>query len=94
MTTLPPSQAILWSKSLKKLDLEKDKIYLVHQILAFGSLKEIPWLFKKFTKREISNIFLNYPQKVYTPASFNFVRKIVLGLKNKLDEKKYLKTPS
>lgn len=92
MAILPLSQGILWSKDLKKLDLKKDKIYLIHQTLAFGSLKEIFWLFKKFSKKEINDIFIKYPQKIYTSSSFNFAKNILLSLKNNLNEKEYLKT--
>ena len=87
-------QATLWSKKLSKLNLKKDKIYIIHQILAFGSLDQTSWLFKTFTRKEIIEVFSKHPQKIYTKSQFNFAKNIVLNLKLVLDEKKYLKTPS
>jgi hypothetical protein len=86
-------QPILWSKNVKKLDLEKDKIYIIHQILSYGNLNQIKWLFRVYSKKEIRKIFVTFPKKIYHPAIFYFVKNFVLNLKNeKLDEKKYLKT--
>jgi len=34
-------QPFLWSKNVRELDLKRDKNYIIPQILAFGSLKEI-----------------------------------------------------
>jgi len=84
-------QAILWSKKLSKLNLKKDKVYIIHQILAYGSLKDLAWLFKTFPKKEIIELFRRYPQKIYTKSQFNFAKNILLNLKTTLDEKKYLK---
>ena len=91
-SSLSNFQAILWSKKLSKLNLKKDKIYIIHQILAFGSLAEISWLFKKFERKEIIEIFTSCPQKIYTKSQFNFAKNILLNLKTTLDEKNYLKT--
>ena len=93
-SVLPFLQATLWSKDLSKLNLKKDKVYIVHQILAFGSLPEISWLFKTLPKKEIIEIFKKHPQKIYTKSQFNFAKNILLSLKIIVDEKKYLKTSS
>lgn len=82
---------ILWSKNLKNVDLAQDKVYIIHQVLAFGELEDIRWLFKTFTQDEIFKVFLESPQKVYTKSSFNFAKNIILKLKVGIDEKKYLK---
>ena len=87
-------QGILWSKNFKKLNLQKDKIYIIHQVLSVGSLKEIQWLFKTFTKSEIAGVFKNFPQKIYTRSKFNFVKNFILDINERLDEKKYFKSPS
>lgn len=94
-TVNPPAslQGVLWSKSVDLLDLEKDKIYIIHQVLSYGSLQEIRWLFKVYSSREMINVFLRFPKKIYQPAIFNFVKVFVLGLKEKtLPEEKYVKT--
>jgi hypothetical protein len=32
---------ILWSKNIKNLDSENDKIYIIHQVLSYGSIEDI-----------------------------------------------------
>lgn len=87
-------QGILWSKNTKKLDLQKDKIYIIHQVLSAGSLKEVRWLFRTFARKEIVSVFKKFPQKIYTKSKFNFVKNFVLRISAQLDEKKYLKNQS
>ena len=86
-------QGILWSKDIKNLDLEKDKIYVIHQILSYGSLKQIKWLFKNYNLKEVQGVFIKYPKKTYTPSVFYFIKNFILGLqKKRLSEEKYVKT--
>lgn len=84
MKKIPGSfQGILWSKRVGKLDLEKDKNYIVHQVLAYGSLEQIKRMFTIFPKKEIIQIFVKSPRKNYSPSAFNFVKNYILGLKDK-----------
>lgn len=86
-------QPILWSKNVKDLDLEKDKNYIIHQILSYGNLKQIRWLFKVYKREEIKKVFIGFPKKVYLPAVFYFIKNFVLDLRKKrLKEEKYVKT--
>jgi len=39
-------QAVLWSVDIKDLNLEEDKIYIINQVLAYGGVEELKWLFK------------------------------------------------
>lgn len=91
---LPGSlQGVLWSRDIKNLDLEKDKVYIIHQVLSFGNLEQIKWLFKVYGLKQIQKIFLEHPKKVYTAAMFNFIKNFILNLKDqKLDKRKYVKT--
>ena len=84
-------QSILWSKSIQKIDLKRDKIYFIHQVLSLGSIENIRGLFEIFSKKEIRETFTKNPQKVYTKVSFNFAKNILLDLKD-VDEKQYVKT--
>ncbi len=87
-------QGILWSKDIKNLDLEKDKVYIIHQILSYGNLKQIKWLFTMYKPKEIQEIFLKYPKKIYSPSVFYFIKNFILNLKNKkLAAQNYVKTP-
>lgn len=94
MKKLPSSfQPFLWSKSLKSLDKKQDKVYIIHQILSYGDLKNLRKLFRVYSRREIREIFIRYPKKIYQPAVFYFIKNFILGLKNKrLKEKNYVKT--
>jgi len=86
-------QPILWSKQVGTLDPKKDKNYIVHQILMYGSLDEMGWLFKNYSREEIKEIFVKYPKKIYTPQALNFVKTAVLGIKDvKVKDDDYVKT--
>ncbi|MDP3882662.1 MAG: hypothetical protein Q8Q48_01245 [Candidatus Staskawiczbacteria bacterium] len=86
-------QGILWSKDIKNIDLEKDKVYIIHQVLSYGNMKQIKNLFKIYKSKEIKDVFVNHPQKVYSPAVFKFVKKFILSLeKENLTAEKYVKT--
>lgn len=86
-------QGKLWSADVRKLDLSNDKNYIIHQILMYGSLEEIGWLFATYSKKEIFVVFTKYPKKIYSPQGFNFIKNFILRIKNiHLDENKYLKT--
>jgi len=83
-------QPILWSVDVKNLDLEKDKVYIINQILGYGGMETLSWLFKSYPKKVIKQIFINKPLKVYTTAAFNFTKEILLEIKDKkLDPYKY-----
>lgn len=76
-------QAVLWSTKTKNLDLQRDEGYIVNQVLSLGSLEDLKWLFKIYSKERIRRVFLRKPQKAYSPASLNFVRKFLLGVSSK-----------
>ena len=63
----------------------------MHQILAYGSLQDILSTRKNVGQEQLAKIFLEHPKKVYTQASFNFIRKFVLGLDREIDSERYLK---
>lgn len=86
-------QGVLWSVDLKDLDLEKNKCYIINQILSLGTLKELNWLFKTYPPAVIKKIFIEKPAKIYTPSAFNFSKNILLGfMKRDLPLNKYVKT--
>lgn len=83
-------QGILWSRDVNNLDLEGDKAYIINQILAYGTLESIAWLFKTYSKDKIAEVFVNKPIKNYTASSFNFAKNILLENKSNLSEEKYV----
>lgn len=85
-------RGLFWSASVKDLDLEKNKNYIINQTLSFGTLESLRWLLKTYRSKTIKKVFVDSPQKIYTPASFNFIKNILLALKNyKLPQDKYVK---
>ena len=91
---IPPTfQPFLWPKSTEKLDREKDKIYIIHQILSYGDVREVRQLFRIYDKKEVRETFVKYPKKIYQPSVFYFTKNFVLGLgRKRLKEENYVKT--
>jgi len=86
-------QGILWSADVADLDLEKNRSYIVNQVLSLGTLEELSWLFKTYTKEIIRKIFVSEPAKIYSSSSFNFCKNILLGLEDRdLPPERYVKT--
>lgn len=82
---------ILWSKNIKNLDSENDKIYIIHQVLSYGSIEDIKLLLKIYSKNEIRNVFVNFPKKIYTRPVFIFLKDFLLKINLQLDENNYVK---
>lgn len=76
-------QSYLWSVNVNNLDLDKNKNYIINQILAFGGMDEYKWLFENYKKETIKEVFINKPSKVYNKKTYFFVKNFVLGLKDK-----------
>lgn len=84
-------QAVLWSVDVRHLDLERDKAYIIHQVLLYGTFEEIRWLFTAYHKDEIIETFVHRPMKMYPKNAFHFIKNFVLGLENaKLLEERYV----
>ena len=87
-------QPFLWSKNVGKMDRDRDKIYIVHQILSYGDFKELRQLFKIYDRKEVGEVFTKYPKKIYQPSVFYFVKNFVLDLRKKrVNENNYVKAP-
>lgn len=64
---------------ISKLDLKKDRAYIVNQVLSYGTLDEIRWLMKAYGEKTVREVFLTQPIKVYTPSAFRF-SQLLLGV--------------
>lgn len=85
-------QSVLWSTDVKRLDKERDKNYIIHQILSYGRLEDIRWLLQTYTKKDIIHVFANVPYKDYDASRFYFIKNHLLNLKHQLlDEMLYVK---
>jgi|SRR3989338_9816349 len=83
-------QATLWSYPVEKLDLETDAVYIIHQVLSYGGLPEIKWLFGAYPESVIAKIFREKPMKLYRPAAFAFAKEILLRQKTDLAPNLYV----
>lgn len=92
MTKLPAKwQGLLWSVDVKNLDPKRDRSYIIHQILVYGSLGDFAKLRELYSEEGIKEVFLTHPAKIYTSSRFNFVKNYVLPLRAEaLDERSYV----
>lgn len=86
------SQAVLWSKKIDKINTETDAGYIIHNILAYGTMEDLKWLFKKYSRQKIVKNFIENPIKVYTRPAFGFAAKTLLKIRKPLSLKAYVKT--
>ena len=92
VTSIPKKlQPILLSTNVELLDKENNKGYIINQILIYGTLDEIKWLFDTYSKREVVREFLTKPSKQYPKEVYYFIKNFILRLKDKiLDEQDYV----
>jgi len=88
----PPKnlQGILWSCSVDKLDLEKDKIYIINQVLSYGDLSHVKWLLSIYSRDIVEKVFLDFPIKQYREPRFNFVANYMLNVRTRLNPNRYV----
>ncbi len=86
-------QPFLWSVKIDDLDIKKDKVYVVNQILAFGDIEALKWLFNNYSFAAIKRVFLSRSMRIYRDSAFNFVKKNLLGINKPLNTKKYVAVP-
>lgn len=91
-TAIPKKlQPILWSTNVNLLDIEKHKGYIINQVLIYGTLDEIKWLFDTYSKKEVARVFLTKPSKQYPKEVYYFIKNFILSLRDKiLDEQDYV----
>jgi len=75
----PFLQPILPSVSTDRLDMERDKPFIIHSVLAKGTIQTLAWLFQTYGKQTIRNVFLKSPIKEYTKSCFH-LWKLVLDV--------------
>lgn len=85
-------QGVLWSKDIESIDTQKDKVYIIHQILSHGRMEDIQWLFRTYPESLLKQVFTDHPYKNYSAARFNFVKNYILHLEqHSFNEKYYVK---
>jgi len=93
VSTHPPQslQGVLWSVNVQQLDMQKDKEYIIHQLLNYGTMEELKWLFTTYGKSIIADCFFNHPMKIYPRSVFCFVTRFLFPIPpHALDEQDYV----
>jgi len=80
---------LFWFLDYKKLDPEKDKHLIIHQVLSYGTMDDMRELFRVYGFKTVKKEFKKPKRGLYQPNILAFCQYI-LKIK-KLDEKKYLK---
>lgn len=81
---------LFWSADFDRLDKNRDRFYIINQILSLGGLPEWRWLFSNYSVAQIRQAFVKRPAKIYRPASFHFVKEILLEISEPLVAEKYV----
>lgn len=63
----------------------------IHQILSLGTLEDLKELKIKLGEEKLKNLFVQYPKKVYTKPTLNFITRFILNIKKPIHEDNYLK---
>lgn len=72
MVQLPHSvKFVLWSYDLSQIDSEKHKKLIISQVLNFGSLEAVNWLFANYSRQEIRDSALDTPLGAWDKKSLN-----------------------
>ena len=74
-------QPILWSADVTKLDVKKDRWYIIHQVLIYGTLSEIKWLFQTYGIKQVIDVFVHEPARLYSKKVFHFIKNYLLPLR-------------
>ena len=86
-------QPYLWSVRIDELDKERDKVYIINQILACGNMKALQWLFANYSAKELRGVFSRHPMRIYRDSSFYFAKNILLNIQKAISRNKYVQTP-
>ncbi len=84
-------QAVLWSLNVSSLDMTRDRGYIIHQVLAYGSAAHIRWLLKTYPGTTIRAEVKNHPHRIYSKPAFNFLQQILFPTLT-LNRNRYVKT--
>lgn len=96
MRRLPKDlQSVLWSRRVSSLNLQRHRDYIIHHVLRYGTLEHVRWLLKTYRPRTVRQVFLRHPIKVYSPSSLYFTKNFLLGLTDRIiDRRRYLAASS
>lgn len=83
-------QGILQSININKLDIKRDKSYIIHEILSEGRMEDIQWLFEQYPADTVKHVFLTTPYKSYRKPRLRFVKNMLLSIQKPVLENRYV----
>jgi len=81
-------QPMLWSYKLESLDKDKDKEYIITQVLNYGDWRSVKWVKKAYSDQTIKNIVLHPRRGQWFERVLNFWTQM---FNIKIDPKEYKK---
>lgn len=63
---------LFWSYDIKSLDLNKDKDYIITQVLNYGTWNDVRWLFRVYPEKEIMEVVKNPSRGLWFEKVLNF----------------------
>jgi len=73
MKNIPNSvQKVLWSYDLSKIDIKKDKEKIIFNVLNFGDLESVSWLWQQYSREELKKIIKNSIANNWSSKSLNY----------------------
>jgi len=69
-------QSALWSADLSKMNKQRNKKIIIKQILNFGTWRQVQWVLKNYSKKEIKEIIQNSYSSDWDQKSLNLYRII------------------
>ena len=69
-------QSVLWSYDLNEIDLERDKIIIITQVLNYGLWEEVKWLYSVYMEKDIRGVISNPGRGLWFDKVLNFWEKM------------------
>ncbi len=85
-------QALLKSAAIDDLDLQQNKAYIIHQILALGTWEQVAWMLKHYGTDTVRDTFQTQPMKLYSPEALHFSHLILDMPESQILRDRYDKT--
>jgi len=80
-------QSLLWFSDINKIDMEEDYERIILNVLNYGDLEAMHWLFECYSKNIIKNIVKKYGKGELSDKSLNYWMLIL-----KINKKDLVKT--
>jgi hypothetical protein len=78
MKEMPQSaKNCLWSYDIDKLNLEINKGKIIFNILNFGNMEAVKWLFNTYKKQEIVKVAVSTSETEWSKKSLNYWKNIL-----------------